>query len=248
VDPARLFALALVAAVASSAGAATTSRVVPPQPADVPLPPERPAGLGTAPPAKALPPVAPSAGGEVPAASGEVAACVARLQARGIVLERLPAIALGPCGAPDVFRLAALPDDLALTPPVTVTCPMAEGLAGWAKDVADAAGRDLHRRVSALATGTSYECRGQNHVATAKLSEHAFANALDLAGFRFSGGTAIAVSGTPPDDDAARFLQSVRASACRYFTTVLGPGSDPAHAEHLHLDMRQRRNGYRICQ
>jgi hypothetical protein len=37
-------------------------------------------------------------------------------------------------------------------------------------------------------------------------------------------------------------------SVCRRFTTVLGPGSDGYHEEHIHLDLAERRSGYRICQ
>lgn len=255
-NPVRiLLLLAVIHPTGPLVTAAAASRLPEPRPATIPLPPERPAGLGIPLPGAPTPaplPV-PRLGEEAAAPPAEpqdadVAACVGRLKSQGVALERLPPIALGPCGARDVFRLAALPGGVAVDPPITVTCAMADGLAGWSREVVVAAETELHRPLSALATGTSYECRGQNHVATAKLSEHAFANALDLAGFRFTTGTSVPVTGTLSDDDAARFLQSVRVSACRYFTTVLGPGSDPMHATHLHLDMRQRRNGYRICQ
>jgi hypothetical protein len=257
VNPVRILTLAVAASTGMPACSLAASRALVPRPALVPLPPERPAGLGVPQavtrPAPALASPSPAPGGATgpgaaPPVGTDVAACVRRLKEQGVALERLPPIALGPCGARDVFRLAALPDGVAVAPPITVTCAMADSLAGWSKDVVDAADHELHRRVSALATGTNYECRGQNHVATAKLSEHAFANALDLAGFRFATGAAVTVTGTPPDEASARFLLSVRASACRYFTTVLGPGSDPSHSDHLHLDMRQRMNGYRICQ
>jgi hypothetical protein len=40
----------------------------------------------------------------------------------------------------------------------------------------------------------------------------------------------------------------MRQSACTRFTTVLGPGSDRDHETHLHVDLAERRGGYRICQ
>lgn len=162
-------------------------------------------------------------------------------------MEALPPITLGPCGAPDPFRLSGLPGGVSVSPPITVTCPMAEGLAAWSREVGDLARSELKQGLAALSTGTHYECRGQNHVATAKLSEHAFANALDLAGFRLTDGTVVPVT-FAGDDAAGRFLAAARQAACRHFTTVLGPGSDSSHASHLHLDLRARKNGYRICQ
>jgi len=37
-------------------------------------------------------------------------------------------------------------------------------------------------------------------------------------------------------------------SACTRFSTVLGPGSDWYHEDHIHLDLTERRGNYRICQ
>jgi hypothetical protein len=42
--------------------------------------------------------------------------------------------------------------------------------------------------------------------------------------------------------------QSMRVAACRYFTTVLGPGADGYHTAHVHLDRIARRGGLRLCQ
>jgi hypothetical protein len=40
----------------------------------------------------------------------------------------------------------------------------------------------------------------------------------------------------------------VLASVCARFTTVLGPSSDWYHEDHIHLDLAERHNGYRICE
>ncbi len=46
---------------------------------------------------------------------------------------------------------------------------------------------------------------------------------------------------------ARGLLNTVRSDACSYFTTVLGPGYNPEHADHFHFDLMQRRSGYRAC-
>ena len=42
--------------------------------------------------------------------------------------------------------------------------------------------------------------------------------------------------------------ETVLHSVCARFSTVLGPGSDWYHEDHIHLDLMERRNNYRICQ
>lgn len=105
----------------------------------------------------------------------------------------------------------------------------------------------MKRRLTKVLAGTSYQCRGVNNNAAAKLSEHAFANGLDLAGFGFEGDTRMMIGTQKPGSAEEGFQSAVRASACSFFATVLGPGTE-AHGEHLHVDMRGRGNGYSICQ
>jgi hypothetical protein len=95
-----------------------------------------------------------------------------------------------------------------------------------------------------IAIGTSYECRNQNRQASGKLSEHAFANGVDISGFEFKGRKALQIGEHPAGTPDALFQAAIRTQACAYFTTVLGPGSDPAHATHLHLDLRSRGRGF----
>ncbi len=91
----------------------------------------------------------------------------------------------------------------------------------------------------------SFECRGRNRVAGAKLSEHGRANAIDLRGIALSTGVTLKLADrATPRETRERILQSV----CARFTTVLGPGSDGYHEDHIHLDIAARRSGYRICQ
>ena len=132
--------------------------------------------------------------------------------------------------------------------PVTVVCPVAEALARWTSEaVLPEADRLLGHPLKTLLIGTSYECRAENRQAGAKLSEHAFANAVDITGFGFEKRASIAIAPRSDETPEALFQAVVRAKACAHFSTVLGPGSDAAHANHLHLDLRPRRSGP-MCQ
>src|SRR5262249_23324450 len=97
----------------------------------------------------------------------------------------------------------------------------------------------------AIKNGDSYECRRRNNDSSAKISEHARGNALDLGQIRFANGTLVEL------DNRFAFQsirQRLRDTACHRFTTVLGPGADPFHANHIHIDLAERARGYRICQ
>jgi hypothetical protein len=174
--------------------------------------------------------------------------CRERLAATGTTFKPLPPIVEGACGAPFPLELSMLPDGVAVSPPVTLTCRASEALARWTRDsVLGEADARLRRRPIRLLAGTSYQCRGVNHNPAARLSEHAFANGLDLAGFAFDGETRMMIGTQKPGSAEEGFQSAVRASACSFFATVLGPGTE-AHGEHLHVDMRGRNNGYSICQ
>ncbi|MCB1487682.1 MAG: extensin family protein, partial [Bauldia sp.] len=89
----------------------------------------------------------------------------------------------------------------------------------------------------------SYSCRTRNNVPGAKLSEHAHGNAIDISAFQVSGVGWVEV-GKANTMGKRRFLAAVRKSACGPFTTVLGPGSDGYHEDHLHFDViRRGKNG-----
>jgi hypothetical protein len=209
--------------------------------AEIPSPPPRPADLNQPPP-----PIATVASAEELA---EESACRERLAELGVRFEPLPAISEGLCGAPHPLRIAALPDGLEISSPATLVCAAAEALARWTREVVAAeAGRHLEAQPSRIAIGTSYECRTQNRRVGAKLSEHAFANGVDISGFEFKGRKALQIGDHPAESPEALFQNAIRTRACAYFTTVLGPGSDAAHATHLHLDLRGRGRGFRLCQ
>jgi len=155
----------------------------------------------------------------------------------------------GGCGGEDLVRLEAivLPDKrrVSVKPAAILRCPMASALVEWIRsDIAPLAER-LGSTVSDLDNFDSFECRGRNRIVGAKLSEHGRANALDVRAFKFADGSTISLT----DRTVPRGLrESVLHSACTRFSTVLGPGSDWYHEDHIHLDLMERRGNYRICQ
>jgi hypothetical protein len=177
-------------------------------------------------------------------------ACQLRLTSDLAVVEPLPPI-IGPgeCGAVDVVRLDAIVlrdhTKVAVTPPATLRCVMAEAVVHWVREEVAPAALQLRAPLRGLENYDSFECRGRNRVANAKISEHGYANALDVKSFKLADGTVIG----PTDANVERtFRESLRRSACAHFKTVLGPGSDGYHENHIHIDLAERRNDYRICQ
>ena len=155
----------------------------------------------------------------------------------------------GQCGASDVVRLEGImtPNSALVTvmPAATLRCPMAEAVAQWVRNDLGPAMAELESPLASLTTHGSYECRGRNNAASAKISEHGRGNALDLGPVRLANGS---VADLSKKSTPRLFRQRVRDAACRRFTTVLGPGSDPYHAEHIHVDLAERAHGYRMCQ
>jgi hypothetical protein len=235
---------------ASATALGQTTPAVTPDEVAPPLPPPRPAGAGGENQAGSPAPEAgapPKAESEAVGKTAGAATCEGRLTELGVKFETRPTLKDGACGTPDPLLVTQLPEGITVAPPATVTCPVAEALARWALgSVKPEADRHLRKALKSVAIGTSYECRNQR--SGQKLSEHAFANGVDVMSFAFEGRAAIPVQRQPDGSPEAAFIDAVRSAACVHFATVLGPGSDAAHADHLHLDMRERKAGYRICQ
>jgi len=155
----------------------------------------------------------------------------------------------GECGGEDLVRLEAvvLPDKrrVSVKPAAILRCAMATEIANWIRiDMAPLA-TSLGSVISDLNNLDSFECRGRNGVAGAKMSEHGRANALDVHDLKLASGQSISFTDrTVPREVRETVLHSM----CARFTTVLGPGSDGYHEEHIHLDLMERHNNYKICQ
>lgn len=155
----------------------------------------------------------------------------------------------GACGGDDLVRLEAvvLPGGqrVRLTSAATLRCTMASAVADWVRrDLAPLA-EGLGSKVVELDNYDSFDCRGRNRVEGARMSEHGLANALDVRGFKLASGQAIALTERTVDSS---LREKVLTQVCSRFTTVLGPGSDWYHEDHIHLDLAERRGGYRLCQ
>jgi hypothetical protein len=183
---------------------------------------------------------------------GVASDCQVRMTGKIIaVFQSVPAItrAARGCGATDVVKLEGifLPDNTRITmsPPATMRCTMAEAISHWVRDEVAPAFAKVGPPVQALDNYASYDCRGRNNIASARTSEHGYANALDVRGVRLADGKFVQFT----DRSVKRgFREDLRKDACAKFTTVLGPGSDGYHEEHIHLDLAERRGGYRLCQ
>jgi hypothetical protein len=222
--------------------------IVMPVPAEagIPLPHPRPAALA---PAGQDDKKASEAAPVMPETSPVPSACRLALTDAVAVAPSIPAITgPGGCGGEDLVRLEAvvLPDRsrVPVKPAARLRCTMASALADWIRTDMAALAEELGTRVSELDNFDSFECRGRNRIAGAKLSEHGRANALDVRAIRLANGRTIALT----DRSVPRELrETVLKSVCARFMTVLGPGSDGYHEDHIHLDLAERRNGYRIC-
>ena len=227
----------------------------PVRPAELTPPPKDPIAEAAKPEIPTPPPTPPE---RPPELSGEAAlalkvappddtACQTRLKRLGVAFEPLPPISEGQCTAPLPLKVTKL-DGLALPQGATLTCQAAESFARWATEVQVAAERILKHPLTGFELGGTYVCRGQNHDVDAKLSEHAFAAAIDVMSFTFAGRASIPVKAMPAGSEEADFLGLVRGKGCGFFRTVLGPGSNAAHANHFHFDDRERNAGHRLCE
>jgi hypothetical protein len=121
----------------------------------------------------------------------------------------------------------------------------------WVADVVAPAARfHFGAPLAELKVAASYSCRPMNHVSGGRLSEHGYANALDVSAFILADGRTVTVKGGWYGDSRERaFLRAVHDGTCRHFTTVLGPNYDANHRDHFHMDLaRHGRDGLmRIC-
>lgn len=228
--PVEMPAPTLLRAGKDEAGRTTESK--PAKPHEAPGPERRPV------------PPAPLPKPELP--SREELACRTRLTLLGAVFkEAAPVVNEQGCNMPHPIEMSRMTETIVIAPSVVLNCAIAETAARFMHEVASPAAKsEFDAEVKSIAQASGFVCRPRN--GTAKLSEHAFGNALDIASFTLSNGKVIAVEPAPPPKNE-KFLRTVRNAACGPFKTVLGPGSNADHALHLHFDLAQRRNGGVYC-
>ncbi|PYE37206.1 hypothetical protein C8J35_101475 [Rhizobium sp. PP-F2F-G38] len=189
----------------------------------------------------------PDFSGQMPASE---IACRKRLTKLGVTFTDVPRISNGPsCGIDYPIQLSGLSGDINVKPAVKLNCEVTEAFALWVKNELAPSAR--YRYLSGIGTIKplgGYSCRTMNSRRGAAMSEHAHGNAIDVGKFVLKNGKEIDVR--KPGFFAFRekgLLKAVRQDSCKYFNTVLGPGSDPFHKDHFHFDLRSRKSGYRHC-
>ena len=172
--------------------------------------------------------------------SRETAQCLADLRELHVSFQVLPDRETGPgCGLNGTVQLVDIGVPVAnLT---AVRCGAARAFIGWTRNaVAPAAYQMLGSELARIDSMGSYSCR--NVVGSARnasrRSGHAIANAIDVGGFVLKDGRRITVLNdwNSSDPQVRQFLQTIRASACKRFDTVLSPDYNAAHRNHLHLE------------
>jgi hypothetical protein len=157
---------------------------------------------------------------------------------------------LPPLGPPRGPIATASAGPVEVSPAATLACPIVAALDQWiATAVQPAAMRWFGQPVVEIKQISAYSCRGMNGNPNAHISEHAFGNALDIAEFDLADGHVITVQygwrGTPAEQG---FLHDVQSAACDQFSTVLAPGANVYHYNHIHVDLMRRASGRRICE
>lgn len=174
----------------------------------------------------------------------DVPACRAVLERSNVAFDVLEPEGEGACRREDRTRLGAYP----LSPDVpATTCPVAVAMEIWKRDTLDPAAQEIFgSAVARIDHLGAYSCRRMYGSDEGPWSEHATANALDIAGFVLEDGTRISVLGDwQGEGEKQRFLRTVRDGACGAFSTVLSPDYNAAHADHFHFDMDDRWAG--VC-
>jgi hypothetical protein len=213
----------------------------PPQPVTARIAPNTPPGM----PLSILPPgTADSEGPEgIEPPSYRIAAPPAYPASRPLSTP----VPLGPSRGPQVTG-SIVPVEV--KPAATLACPIVSALDQWiAGTVQPAAMRWFNQPVVEIKQISAYSCRGMNGETGAHISEHAFGNALDIAAFTLADGRKVVVqtawNGLPEEQG---FLHDVQGGACQQFSTVLAPGSNRYHYNHIHVDLMRRSSGRQICQ
>lgn len=225
--------------------------ILPPQPApeDIPPLPERRADppkpewprtvvpLGPEPPPEAWPEA------EIKEA---LAQCSRIMGDNRFEYKSLPPIREGVCGTPAPVQVKYMNDvpRVEIRPAATMSCPLTAALDRWMREVVQPRAKDLlHASVIRVVNLSAYQCRPRYNNASERMSYHAYAEAIDIAGFVTAKGERVdLLEHWDAGDERAQFLRDVHAGACKIFGTVLGPESNEAHKNHFHVDIAKRRS------
>ncbi|EJN06517.1 extensin family protein [Phyllobacterium sp. YR531] len=167
--------------------------------------------------------------------------------------ELVPPLSEGTCGERSPLKITAIGKDnpVKLAAPITTNCAMAGSLANWVIEIQKEAKKNFGAEIESITTGSDYQCRKVNNGHKGRVSEHAFANALDIVSFKFKNGKTTELgSGWKGKPEEQAFWSSLHKASCERFMTVIGPDGDAAHQGNLHLDLgcHGKSCEARICQ
>ncbi|MDK4736145.1 extensin family protein [Rhizobium sp. CNPSo 3490] len=179
-------------------------------------------------------------------------ACRRELKRLGVLFDEKPPISQGPaCQVPYPVSLKGLSGNIGVKPAVTLNCQVTLAFAKWVKnELAPSARFRYWSGIKTIQPLGGYSCRRMNNSRQRynPMSEHARGNAIDVGKFVLKNGHAIDVRKKGLFSyREGRLLKAVRTDSCRYFNTVLGPGSNPEHWNHFHFDLRSRKSGKVYC-
>ena len=154
----------------------------------------------------------------------------------------------GGCRVYNAYEVEAV-SGVELNQSSVLNCSTVHATSLWLDRIVQPAAEDVFgERVARIEVPSSYACRTRNSIRGARLSEHAKGNAIDVSAFVLESGRRVSVlhdwNGSRAEK---RFLRAVREEACGLFKTVLGPGADRYHRDHLHFDLQQHRSGGAYC-
>jgi hypothetical protein len=187
--------------------------------------------------------------------ASDYAQCISDLTSRKVVFEQVGNVTQQGCQLLSAIELTAVPTafgDVSVSGKPTMLCGFVRQFSDWVRDVgAPLTLAYTGQRLARIEVGSSFRCAARYDKPGQIPSEHAKGDAVDIFAFVLADNRSIHAKQEESDTAVERDLVRVlRTTACAYFTTVLGPGTDPAHAEHFHFDtgMHGATPNYRICE
>jgi hypothetical protein len=179
------------------------------------------------------------------------AQCSRIMGENGFDYKSLPPIRQGVCGTPAPVQVKYLNHvpRVEIRPAATMSCPLTAALDRWMREVVQPRAKDLlHATVIRVVNLAAYDCRTRYNNASARMSYHAYAEAIDIAEFVTAKGERVnLLAHWDAGDERAQFLRDIHAGACKIFGTVLGPEANEAHSNHFHVDIAKRRHSA-VCE
>ncbi|HEY6561378.1 MAG TPA: extensin family protein [Polyangiaceae bacterium] len=152
------------------------------------------------------------------------------------------------CGSEQAVVYARGPGRIRYSPRPLVSCGLALAMAHFEHVVQQEASAAFGRRVGRIEQGGTYNCRRMTRFQNL-VSEHSYANAIDVRVFVLEDGRRISVLrhfgplAREPVTPQAKFLRRLarRLYDERVFSVVLTPYWDALHRDHFHFDMARYR-------